>query len=120
MLLVVAVTGGSHALHVTSPGLSGLQQGVPESLPRAILGRDGDPPLRLAGGAGDKAAVKTCDVGHRGKLSYAWDALGFFNHLLIGMAPLCTSAVRFVRVIMPSFSGTIMSPFNGSLMGVHK
>ena len=102
MLLVVAMTGGSQALHVTGPGLSGLQQGVPKSLPRAIA--PGETPLRLAGGAGDKAAVKTSDVGHRGKLSYAWDALGFFNHLLIGMAPLCTSAVRFVRVIMPSFS----------------
>ena len=73
MLLVVAMTGGSQALHVTGPGLSGLQQGVPKSLPRAIATWDGDgeKPLRLAGGAGDKAAVKTSDVGHRGKLSYA-------------------------------------------------
>ena len=79
MLLVVAMTGGSQALHVTGPGLSGLQQGVPKSLPRAIAtwAGDGEKPLRLAGGAGDKAAVKTFDVGHRGKLSYAWDALDF-------------------------------------------
>ena len=79
LLLVVAMTGGSHALHVQGPGLSLRQHGSKQTLPSADSSADA---LRLSGGAGETSM--SSEVGHRGKLSYAWDALGFANHLIIG------------------------------------
>jgi len=80
LLMVVAMTGGSHALHVQGPGLSLRQPGVKQMLPSADS--SANDALRLSGGEGEKTSSEV--GGHRGKLSYAWDALGFANHLIIG------------------------------------
>ena len=95
LLLVVAMTGGSSALHASpakAPGLQ-LRQGAPQQTPPVADGR-----LRGGGGRGGDGEV----VEYRGTASHILDVWSFLQHLWFGksmwMSLNVAPVVRCLRI----------------------